>query len=300
MNAVMDQASGDNWALFNGDAVEVLRELPDRSAHLAVFSPPFSSLYTYTPSEKDLGNVTTREEFFEHFGYVTRELRRVLVPGRTVAMHTGEIQQYASRDGIRNRYDFPGDCIRHMESEGFAYRARITIDKNAQTQAIRNHPVELMFQTLDRDASKLGMAIADYVLLFTVPGTNPIPIKGDVSKEEWITWARPVWTDIREMDILPVYGSKGDDEERHLCPLQLPVIERLVRLFSNRGETTLDPFNGIGSTGYVSLKHHRRYVGIELKPSYFRVAAKHLAEAEQLAYSGNLFSVQDAEQMLAV
>lgn len=287
---IMDQASGDAWTLYNGDSVEVLRDVPDHSVHLSVFSPPFSSLYTYTPSDRDLGNVSSRDEFFEHFGYITRELRRVMVPGRTLAVHTAELQKYETRDGIRGRYDFPGDCIRHFEAEGFSYRARITVDKNAQTQAIRNHPVELLFATLARDASKLGMAIADYILIFTAPGDNPIPIHPDVSKEEWIQWARPVWPDIREMDILPVAGSKENDEERHLCPLQLPVIERCARLWSNPGEVLLSPFAGIGSEGVASMRVGRKFLGIELKPSYFKVAKKNIAAAERAAAAGDLFS----------
>lgn len=289
---IIDQASGEGWALFNGDSADVLKSLPDHSVHLMVTSPPFSSLYTYTPSERDLGNVASREEFFEHLTYVTRELRRVMVPGRTVAVHTYEIQMYGTRDGRRARYDFPGDVIRHMESMGFDFMARITIDKNPQTQAIRNHPVELLFATLRRDASKCAVAQADYLLLFHAPGANPIPIPQPVTEEEWIALAAPVWKDIREMDILPFAGSKDNDDERHICPLQLPVIERCVRLWTNPGETVLDPFNGIGSTGYVAVQNGRRYIGVELKPSYFKVATRFLKEAEGTRPQQSLFGAE--------
>lgn len=286
---VIDQAEGEGWILYQGDSAEVLRGLPDGSVHLSVFSPPFSSVYSYSPSERDLGNVRSDAEFFEHFGFVTAELRRVLVPGRVIAMHSYEIQRYGTLHGYRHRYDFPGDLIRHMESQGFAFVARITIDKNPQTQAIRNHPQELLFATLRRDAAKNAPAQADYLLIFRAPGENPIPITAPIDEETWIEWARPVWTDIRETDTLPFAGSKDNDDERHLCPLQLPVIERCVRLWSNPGEVVLDPFAGIGSTPVGALRHGRRAVGIELKRSYFEVAQRFVREAETVKVQPSLF-----------
>lgn len=289
---VMDEATGEGWQLFNGDSAEVLKGLPDQSIHLSVFSPPFSSLYTYTPSERDIGNVATHEEFFEHFGYVSRELLRIMVPGRTVAVHTYDLQLFEGTHGRRARYDFPGDVIRHMEGIGFNFMARITIDKNPQVAAIRNHPVELLFATLRKDASKCAPAQADYLLLFHAPGDNPVPVPQPCTEEEWIQWAAPVWKDIRETDVLSLTGSRDNDDERHLCPLQLPVIERCVRLWTNPGETVLDPFSGIGSTGYEALRHGRRYVGIELKPSYFKVAARFLREAEQLKPQRSMFDFE--------
>ena len=302
--AIRDEAHGDSWSLFNGDSCDVLPLLPDHSVHLAVYSPPFSSLYTYTPSERDLGNVHTREEFFAHHAFIARELLRIMVPGRVVAVHTYEIQEYGTSHitGRRGRYDFPGDYLRHMEAAGFRWKGRITIDKNAQTQAIRNNPQELLFAQLKRDGAKLCVAQADYVLVFEAPGDNPVPIHPDVDEDTWIRWARPVWSDetgtgsgIREMDILPNAGAKENDDERHLCPLQLPVIERCVRLWSNPGETILDPFAGIGSTPYQAVLLGRRGVGIELKPSYWKCAVAFCQEAEQQTKQPDLFSFSQLE-----
>lgn len=292
MIQVLDQATGDGWALYNGDSAEVLQGLPAQSIDQSTFSPPFSSVYTYSPSDRDLGNVANHTEFFEHFGYVTRELLRVMVPGRVIAMHTYDIQLYTTKDGHRGRYDFPGDCIRHMEEVGFHFIARITVNKNPQTAAIRNHPQELLFAQLRRDASKCAPAQADYVLIFRAPGANPVPITAPVDEETWIRWAAPVWNDLRETDILPDAGSKEDDDERHLAPLQLSVYERCYRLWSNPGETVLDPFAGIGSGGVVALRTGRRYVGVELKRSYFNVA-KRFIEREQLQGQLGLFGAAD-------
>ncbi len=206
-------------------------------------------------------------------------------------MHTYEIQLYGSKDGRRARYDFPGDCIRHMESVGFNYIARITVDKNPQTAAIRNHPQELLFAQLRRDASKIAPAQADYLLIFRAPGTNPVPIMAPVDENTWIAWAAPVWKDLREMDILPAAGSKDNDDERHLAPLQLSVYERCYRLWSNPGETVLDPFSGIGSGGVVALRTGRKFVGIELKESYFNAATRFLRN-EQLQGQLSLLAVE--------
>lgn len=311
---VINQAEGENWMLYNGDSTDVLRGLPDHSVGLSIYSPPFSSLYTYTPSPRDLGNVRSRDEFFEHHTFIRDELLRVMIPGRVVAVHAEELQEYATRDGQRGRYDFPGDYIRHMREAGFAYGGRITIDGNPQTAAIRNHPTELLFATLRRDASKLVPAIADYLLVFRAPGKNPVPVVHPIDEETWINWARPVWPsevppsgverelfeaawgvhpvwyDIRETEILPAAGSKENDDERHLCPLQLPVIRRAVRLWSNPDEVVLSPFAGIGSEGVATLECGRRFVGSELKPSYFKVAVKFLQDAERRARMPDLFS----------
>lgn len=276
MNHVMDEAHGEDWALFNGDSVEVLPQLPDRSVDLCVFSPPFSSTYTYSPSDRDLGNVANDEEFFAHFGWVTTELLRLMRPGRIVAVHVANLPTYETRDGVSGRRDFRGATIRHFVESGFVYHSEICIDKNPQAAAIRTHSKGLLFVQLERDASWMWQAWADYVLIFRTPGNNLVPVRTDVSKQEWIEWARPVWGDIRETDVLSAADARDNDDERHLCPLQIPVIERCVRLWSNRGETVLSPFAGIGSEGVGALRHGRRFVGVELKPSYFRVAAQNL------------------------
>lgn len=292
MQSVMDEAHGDNWSLYNGDSCEVLPELPSHSIDLSVFSPPFSSTYTYSPSDRDLGNVRSDAEFWEHFRWVSCELLRVMRPGRLVAVHVANLPTYEIRDGASGRKDFRGDTIRHFIEQGFVYHSEICIDKNPQAQAIRTHSKGLLFIQLNRDAAFMWQAWADYVCVFRAPGKNEIPVITDLTQEDWIKFARPVWHDIRETDVLSAHQARDNDDERHLCPLQLPVIERCVRLWAGKGETVLSPFAGIGSEGVGALRHSRRFVGIELKPSYFRVAVDNLRAAE---YQSTLPSLFDEE-----
>ena len=290
MHSVMDEAHGEGWALYNGDSAEVLTRLPDQSIDLACFSPPFSSTYVYSPSERDLGNVRTHQQFFEQFAYTTRELLRVMRPGRQVCVHVANLPTYETKEGVSGRYDFRGDVIRHFTEHGFIYHSEVTVNKNPQAQAIRTHSKGLLFVQLRRDQAWMWQAWADYLLVFRTPGANQVPVHTDVSHEEWIDWAQPVWWDIRETDVLSVADARDNDDERHLCPLQLGFIERCIRLWSNPGETILSPFAGIGSEGYVALQHGRRFVGVELKPSYFRVACDNLRRAE--VHEPDLFSAE--------
>lgn len=291
---IMDQAQGRDWVLYNGDSAEVLPGLPDHSADLSVFSPPFSSTYTYSPSDRDLGNVGSDEVFWEQFGYISAELLRVMRPGRLVAVHVANLPAYENTHGYSGRRDFRGDTIRHFEQAGFFYHSEFTIDKNPQAQAIRTHSKGLLFVQLQRDAAAMWQAWADYVVVFRAPGKNDKPIPSELTQEEWIEYARPVWHGIRETDVLGTHEARENDDERHLCPLQLPVIERCVRLWSGRGEVVLSPFAGIGSEGVGALRHGRRFVGVELKPSYFRVAARNLRAAENRADAPLLFDVGEA------
>lgn len=278
--SVMDQSNGANWTLFNGDSAEVLPNLPSNSVDLALFSPPFSSTYTYSPSIRDLGNVKDDAQFWEQFRFITRELLRVVKPGRLVAMHVANLPAYENTHGASGRRDFRGDTIRHFESEGFVYHSEICIDKNPQAQAIRTHSKGLLFVQLQRDAAAMWQAWADYVVVMRTPGKNTEPVQTDLTQEEWIEYARPVWYGIRETDVLGVSEAREHDDERHLCPLQLPVIERCVRLWTGPGEVVLSPFTGIGSEGVISVRLGRKFVGVELKPSYYRVAARNLKAAE--------------------
>ncbi|WP_207935990.1 DNA methyltransferase [Actinomadura sp. KC216] len=312
---VMDQDEGPGWVLFNGDSAEVLPGLPERSVDLSVFSPPFSSTYTYSPSDRDLGNVSGDEMFWEQFGFVSRELLRIMRPGRIVAVHVADLPAYENTHGYSGRRDFRGDTIRHFQGAGFHFHSAITIDKNPQAQAIRTHSKGLLFVQLERDAAQMWQAWADYLLLFRTPGKNDRPVKSELSQDEWIDYARPIWRvgdpygdgvlkpeeqdwiypawyGIRETDVLGVREARDSDDERHLCPLQLPVIERAVRLWSAPGEAVLSPFAGIGSEGVGALRHGRRFVGIELKPSYYRVARRNLRNPEltgQAAEPAELF-----------
>lgn len=286
----IEQCQGENWALYHGDSAEVLRGLPAGSVDLAVFSPPFSSLYTYSNSERDLGNCKNEVEFFQHYAFITRELLRVTRPGRLACVHVQQLIRSKANYGTISMHDFRGDVIRHHQACGWIFHGEITIDKNPQSQAIRTKSKQLLFAQLRRDSSWLRPALADYILLFRAPGDNRVPIQPDVTNEEWISWAHPVWYDIRETRTLNVAVAREDNDERHLCPLQLDTIERCVRLWSNPGEVVLSPFAGIGSEGYVSVLQGRRAVGIELKPSYYQVACRNLREADRLTRVETLFA----------
>lgn len=286
---IMDEAHGDGWTMYNGDSAEVLPSLPDESVALSIFSPPFSSTYTYSPSDRDLGNVGSDAEFWEQFRWISTELRRVMKPGRLVCVHVANLPTYEIRDGASGRKDFRGDTIRHFVDAGFVYHSEVTIDKNPQAQAIRTHSKGLLFVQLNRDAAAMWQAWADYLLVFRTPGDNTEPVATDLTQEEWIEYARPVWYGIRETDVLSAHQARDNDDERHLCPLQLPVIDRCVRLWSGPGEVVLSPFAGIGSEGYSSVRQGRRFVGIELKPSYWRVAVDNLRKAEHEVSLPSLF-----------
>ncbi|MBP7973335.1 MAG: site-specific DNA-methyltransferase [Candidatus Nanopelagicales bacterium] len=291
----MDYAQGNNWMLYNGDSSEVLPNLPSNSVDLALFSPPFSSTYTYSPSIRDLGNVGSDEEFWAQFQYITDELLRIVKPGRLVAMHVANLPAYENTHGASGRRDFRGDTIRHFEQAGFIYHSEITIDKNPQAQAIRTHSKGLLFVQLQRDSAAMWQAWADYVVVMRTPGKNAEPIATELTQEEWIEYARPVWYGIRETDVLGVSQARESDDERHLCPLQLPVIERCVKLWSGKGEVVLSPFAGIGSEGYGAILQNRKFIGVELKPAYFRVAARNLAAAERGNDQLDLFAALEAE-----
>lgn len=291
---VITQDIAPNWALYNGDSADVLPALPPRSVDLAVFSPPFGNVYAYSPSDRDLGNVRNDDEFWEHFRFVSSGLLHVMRPGRIVCVHVANLPTFETREGVTGLKDFRGQTIRHFVEAGFVYHSEVCIDKNPQAQAIRHHPKGLLFVQLGRDASWMRMALADYILMFRTPGRNDIPVKTDLSHEEWIEYARPIWTGLRETDVLPVIAAKEEADERHLCPLQLPVIERCIRLYSNVGETVLTPFAGVGSEAYQAIKLGRKAIAVELKPSYYRVMVQNVKKAGTVNQELPLFAGIDA------
>lgn len=278
---VEDQAEGENWRMLLGDSCERLAEIPDDSIGMSVCSPPFASLFTYSPSPRDLGNSASREEFIEHYGFIVREKLRVTIPGRVACVHVQQLTTTKTTHGHVGLTDFRGDVIRCYLDNGWHFHGEVTVDKDPQAQAIRTKAQALMFVTKNRDSSATRPALADYLLLFRKPGDNPEPIKNDVSNDEWIEWARPVWLGIRETNTLNARVARDDADERHICPLQLDFIDRCVRLWSNPGETVLSPFAGIGSEGYMAVKRGRRFIGIELKPSYWRTACQNLEDLER-------------------
>ena len=286
---VTDDAYGENFHLMLGDSCERMAEIPDESVDLSVYSPPFASLFTYSPSERDLGNSSTRAEFIEHYGFIIRENLRITKPGRIACIHVQQLTTTKATHGYTGLTDFRGDVIRAYVDNGWYFHGEVTVNKDPQAQAIRTKAHALTFATKNRDSSGTRPALADYLLLFRKPGDNAVPIKNDVSNDEWIEWAQPVWWNIKETNTLNVRVARDEADERHICPLQLDFIERCVRLWSNPGETVFSPFAGIGSEPYMAVKLGRRGLGIELKPSYWRTAVDNLTNLETELSHATLF-----------
>jgi len=284
---------GENWTAMLGDSVERLKEIPDDSVDLSVYSPPFADLYTYTNSERDLGNCRDWPEFFEHYAFIIREVLRVTKPGRLTCVHTSDIPALAQTDGYIGVKDFPGEVIRAYEREGWIMHGRAFVQKNPQAQAIRTHSQGLLFVQLAKDSTKSHPCLIDQILIFRKEGENAVPVQpvenGEMDNEVWIEWAHGIWTGIRETETLQYSKARDPDDEKHICPLQLETIERCIKLYSNPGETILSPFGGIGSEGYVALRNGRKAICIELKESYFAELIKNLQEAS--AKPEDMFSV---------
>jgi DNA modification methylase len=295
---VLNHIHAEQWSLYHGDSAVILNALPESSVDLTLFSIPFGSLFTYSASERDLGNCRSDAEFFAQYGYISRELLRVIKPGRQTCVHVMNLATTLASHGVIGIRDFRGAVIAHMVEQGFIYHGEWTIQKDPQGTAIRTHAKGLLFVQLERDAAWMRPAIPDNVLVFRKPGQNAVPVRPDVTRDEWIKFAHPVWTDIRETHTLNAVLAREAEDERHLCPLAIDTVERLIRLYSNRGETVLDPFNGIGTSGHVALSLGRRYIGIELKESYYRTAARYLSAAAAAARAGTLFDSLDQEETL--
>lgn len=281
-----DEAAGEGWTAKLGDSCERLAEIPDESVSLTCSSPPFASLFTYSPSERDLGNSPDRATFLEHYGFIIAETLRVTRPGGIACIHVQQLTTTKAAHGHMGLTDFRGDVIRAHVDAGWIFHGEITVNKDPQAQAIRTHAHALMFTNLDKDSSVSRPALADYLLVFKKPGDRTERISQSdghptrVSHDEWIDWAQPIWWDIRETNTLNTAVAKEDADERHICPLQLDFIERCIRLWSNPGDMVLDPFGGIGSTGVVAIQQQRRSVSCELKPSYYATAVRNLQAAE--------------------
>lgn len=288
---VLNQAEGKNWVLYNGDCVEVLKGLPDNSVHFSVTSIPFASLYTYSNSDRDMGNSRNYEEFAQQYMFLGREWFRVMMPGRNVSIHCMNLPTSKERDGYIGIRDFRGDVIRWMQECGFIYHSEVCIWKNPVTAMQRTKALGLLHKQIKKDSAMSRMGIPDYVVTFRKPGENPERVEHtndtypvshwqNVASPIWDEYASPVWWDINQSDTLNRKAAKDEKDERHICPLQLPVIERCVELWSNPGDIVLDPFDGIGSTGYQAIKMGRKHIGVELKESYYNLAAENLAQAE--------------------
>ena len=289
----------DKWTAMLGDSCVRLKEVTENSIDLSVYSPPFADLFTYTASERDLGNCKDWGEFFSHYKFIIRDLLRVTKPGRLTCVHTSDIPAMAQRDGYIGLRDFPGEVIRAYESEGWIFTGRAFVQKNPQSQAIRIKSKALLFVQLRKDSSDSRPALIDQILLFKKPGDNAVPIKpvenGEMDNETWIEWANGIWIGIRETDTLQFSKARGVDDEKHICPLQLGTIERCIKLYSNPGEMVLTPFGGIGSEAYMALKLGRKATLIELKPEYYQVAVNNMKSAEGLSQITDLFSLKGVE-----
>ncbi len=273
--------SDQPYDLFHGDCIpHMLSEMEPESMDFAVFSPPFPSLFSYTSLEADIGNSEDLQgEAKIHLSYFFRGLKRVMKPGRIIVLHVMQIPGLM-RNGEQGTFDFRGLVIRLAQRAGLIYQYDWLVRKNPQAQAIRTHSHKLLFVTLERDRAISCGAFGDYLIKLIVPGDNKVPIDSPgISREQWIDWAEACWSDIRETDTLNVREGKGENDTKHICPLQLDVINRLVRLYSNPGEIVFSPFAGIGSEGYVALKLDRRFYGCELKDEYVIAARKNLGRA---------------------
>ena len=324
---VIDQHLTDAVALYNADVVQGITGLPDDSIHYSVFSPPFSSLYTYTALPNDMGNCRTDAEFLAHFAFLTGELFRVLMPGRLLSFHCMNLPTTKERDGYIGIEDFRGDLIWAFQKAGFIFHSEVCIWKDPVTAMQRTKAIGLLHKQVKKDSCRSRQGIADYVVTMLKPGDNPEPVAGRFdhfagdgydavpqtaglkvvgrneadkalerySIEVWQRYASPVWMDINQSRTLNFQAARDDNDSRHICPLQLDVIHRCLQLWSNPGDTVLSPFAGIGSEGYEAVKMGRKFVGFELKESYFREAVKNLTRAEEEAGRRDLFSDFDPE-----
>jgi hypothetical protein len=289
---VTEQTTGKDYAMYNGDCCELIQQLPDESVGFSVFSPPFASLYTYSDIDRDMGNCGSDEEFFEHFGFLIHELYRVLKPGRLISVHCMNLPSTVQHNGYIGIRDFRGDVIRAFCAEKFIYHSEVCIWKDPVLAMQRTKALGLLHKQLVKDSCMSRQGIPDYVCTFRKPGKNPDPVAGpltyfsgdestfestgNLSIDVWQRYASPVWDDIRQSYTLNVTEARSEKDERHVCPLQLDVIERCLQLWSKEGDTVLSPFAGIGSEGVMSVRLNRKFIGFELKPEYFTVACKNL------------------------
>lgn len=303
---VYDEKITDRWSAYHGDCIEVIKGIPDESIHYSIFSPPFLSLYVYSDAMEDMGNAKNDDEFYAHFSYLLPELIRVMKPGRLITVHSSLVPMTLNHDGVMGIRDFPGQIVRLFEQHGFIYHSKVNIWKDPLVQATRTKALMLAHKQISKDSTRCGQGFADELLTFRKPGGNPEPVehgrgfeqyigeqpeprhsKNDnprinkYSHEVWQRYASPVWWDIKQQDTLNYRDARENQDERHICPLQLPVIARCLELWTNKDDIVFSPFAGIGSEGYESVKMGRKFIGIELKESYYKSMCKNLKNAEK-------------------
>lgn len=279
---VINQKITDKYAIYNGDSCEVAKGIPDNSIHYTIFSPPFASLYTYSNSDRDMGNSKGDDEFYEHFKYLVSELYRITMPGRLLSFHCMNIPLMKERDGVIGIKDFRGQLIKLFQDCGFIFHSEVCIWKNPVTEMQRTKALGLLHKQIKKDSSMSRQGIPDYIVTMRKPGENPERIthtQESFPVDVWQQYASPVWMDIKQSDTLQRKSARAEKDERHICPLQLEVIQRCIELWSNPGDIVFDPFMGIGSSPYVAVRLGRRGTGIELKESYYTQAENNLEVA---------------------
>lgn len=299
---VENQVFGKDYALYNGDCIDVIKDIPTKSIGYSIFSPPFSELFAYSDSNRDMGNSKNYDEFFIHFDFLIKELERVTMPGRLLSVHCIDIPAMKEKDGFIGIKNFSGDIITAFQNAGFVYHSRHTIWKDPLIEATRTKAIGLMHRQLTKDSSMCRSGLPDYLLTFRKKGENLLPINNesglcqyeyfgkdnpDISRDKieyshnvWRHYASPVWMDIRQTHTLQKSEARTEKDVKHICPLQLDTIGRGLTLWSREGDTVLSPFAGIGSEGYQAIKMGRKFIGIELKKEYFDCAVGNLKTAE--------------------
>lgn len=282
MNKVINQSITEKYALYNGDSGEIMKGLPSDTMDYSIFSPPFEDLYTYSDSPRDLGNCKTTEEFYIQFTFIVKELFRIMKPGRLVSIHCMDLPTSKSRDGFIGLRDFPGILIKLFQDCGFYYHSRVTIWKDPVMAMQRTKALGLLHKQIKKDSAMCRQGIADYIITMRKPGDNPDPVthtNDSFPVDKWQQYASPVWMDIKQSNTLNRTSAREERDEKHICPLQLDVIERCINLWTSPGDTVFTPFLGIGSEAYQALKMHRKAIGIELKESYYNQAVKNCEKA---------------------
>lgn len=276
---VLEQVIENKYAIYNGDSCEIVRAIPDNSIHYTIFSPPFASLYTYSNSDRDMGNSKGDDEFYNHFIFLAKELYRVTMPGRLLSFHCMDLPLMKERDGVIGLKDFPAIIRKIFEDCGFIYHSKVTIWKNPVTEMQRTKALGLLHKQIRKDSTMNRQGIPDYIITLRKPGENPERVSHTHESfpvNVWQNYASPVWMDIRQSDTLQKKSAREDKDERHICPLQLEVIQRCIELWTNPNDIVLDPFAGIGSVPYTAVKMGRRGIGVELKESYYNQAVNNL------------------------
>lgn len=315
MSAIYAQEKTDKWAMWEGDCIDVMKEMPENSVHYSIFSPPFSSLYTFSDDLRDISNNADDRVFWHHYQFVLKNLYRILKPGRLISIHCMDLPTSIIRDGFIGMRDFPGENIRLCQETGFIYHSRVTIRKDPVSAMQRTKAIGLLHKQVVKDSTMSRMAIADYVVTLRKPGNNTEPVSGmfetyygdDQTDEKktieaqssyyddgsrthqqhksitiWQQYAEPIWDDISQSDVLSHKLAREDHDERHISPLQLTVIRRCLQIWTNPDDIVFSPFAGIGSAGYVAIEMKRRFVGVELKRSYYKQAVSNIKTAETL------------------